>query len=92
MSQYAVVAMVAVLVLLLVASELVSALLPLLLILILVPASERRDLAEVLAAADNSPRLRLWPALRAAVSARRHARRSEFDGGGRQQRGHRQNA
>jgi hypothetical protein len=51
--------------------ELAAATLPLLIVLTLVPPHERAQLAELLAACDSSRRLRLWPALRAAVAARR---------------------
>ncbi|MDP9794394.1 hypothetical protein J2S43_002906 [Catenuloplanes nepalensis] len=51
--------------------ELAAATLPLLIVVTLVPPGERRELAEVLAAVDHGRRLRLWPALRAAVRARR---------------------
>ncbi|MET0415745.1 MAG: hypothetical protein ABW022_06965 [Actinoplanes sp.] len=59
---------------LMVVVELVAAVLPLVLIVALVPHHERRDLAELLAAADSSRRLRLWPALRIAVATRRRQR------------------
>src|SRR4051812_41455731 len=65
---------VAVLVFLVVATELIAAVLPLLIVVLLVPPEERHGLAELLAATDSSRRLRLWPALRAAVKARRAAR------------------
>jgi putative exporter of polyketide antibiotics len=54
-----------------VVTEVVVAVLPLVLIVALVPQEERRDLAELLAAADSRRRLRLWPALRIAAAARR---------------------
>jgi hypothetical protein len=57
-----------------VVTEIVAAVLPLILVVALVPRDERRDLAELLAAADSSRRLRLWPALRVAVAARRRQR------------------
>jgi hypothetical protein len=55
-------------------TEVVAAILPLILVVALVPRDERRDLADLLAAADSSRRLRLWPALRVAVVARRRER------------------
>lgn len=58
---------------LVVVTELVTAVLPLVLVIALVPREERRDLADLLAAADSSRRLRLWPALRTAVRARRRS-------------------
>jgi putative exporter of polyketide antibiotics len=54
-----------------VVSEIVVAVLPLVLVIALVPREERRDLAELLAAADSRRRLRLWPALRIAAASRR---------------------
>ncbi|MFF5288280.1 hypothetical protein [Paractinoplanes globisporus] len=51
--------------------EVVAAVLPLVLVIALVKPDERPALAEVLAAADSSRRLRLWPALRIAVAVRR---------------------
>jgi hypothetical protein len=55
-------------------TELAAAVLPILVVVLLVPADQRADLARVLAAADSSHRLRLWRALRAAVVARRSRR------------------
>jgi len=55
------------------ALEAIAAVLPLLIVLTLVPPQERGAVAELLAAVDSSRRLRLWPALRAAVAARRTA-------------------
>lgn len=55
------------------ALEVVAAVLPLLIVLTLVPPHERTAVAELLATLDSSRRLRLWPALRAAVIARRSA-------------------
>jgi hypothetical protein len=52
--------------------EVVAAVLPLILVIALVKPEERPVLAELLAAADSTRRLRLWPALRIAVTARRH--------------------
>jgi hypothetical protein len=51
--------------------EVLTAVLPLLIVLLFVPPHERAGLADVLAAADCSPRLRLWSAVQAAVVARR---------------------
>jgi hypothetical protein len=57
-------------------SEIVAAVLPVLIVVVLVPPADRAALAEVVAALDSSRRLRLWPALRLAVLARRRARRA----------------
>jgi hypothetical protein len=57
-------------VVLIVLLELAAAALPLIIIITLVPPHERAQLAELLASIDSSRRLRLWPALRAAVAAR----------------------
>ena len=54
-----------------IASEVVIAVLPLTIVVAFVPPDERRGLADLLAATDSSRRLRLWPALRAAATARR---------------------
>lgn len=75
MSGLAVFTVVAALVFLVVVVELSAAALPMLIVLIFVPPEERPGLAGLLAAIDSSPRLRLWPALRAAVQSRRTARR-----------------
>lgn len=62
-------------------TEVVVAIVPLLLVLALVPRDERRELAEVLAALDSRRRLRLWPTLRYAVNARRkHLSRTRLGG------------
>jgi hypothetical protein len=53
--------------------ELLTAVLPLVIVLLFVPPGERAGLAEVLAAADSTPRLRLWSAANTAVLARRRA-------------------
>ena len=74
MSDFAVLAAVAVLVGLFVLVEVAAAVLPLIIVMTLVPAAERRDLAAVLAATDSSRKLRLWPALRLAVRARKGQR------------------
>jgi putative exporter of polyketide antibiotics len=56
--------------------ELVAAALPILIVITMVPPEQRGGLAELLAAADSSRRLRLWTALRVAVKARRLSGRS----------------
>jgi hypothetical protein len=56
--------------------EMLAAVLPLLIVVLFVPHCERAALAELLAAADSSPKLRLWPAVHAAAVARRRRRRS----------------
>jgi putative exporter of polyketide antibiotics len=71
MSQFALAAAVAALVLLVVLTELAAAALPLIIVITLVPPHERAQLAEVLAACDSSRKLRLWTALDAAVKVRR---------------------
>jgi hypothetical protein len=58
-------------VMLCVLTELAAAVLPMIIILVAVPPEDRRALAELIAAADSSRRLRLWPALNVAVRARR---------------------
>ncbi|MCM4084775.1 hypothetical protein [Paractinoplanes hotanensis] len=69
---------VALIVLLVVLSEIVAAVIPLIIVLTCVPVGERDALARVLAALDSSRRLRVWSALRLAVTLRRqeieHAR------------------
>jgi putative exporter of polyketide antibiotics len=60
-----------VVVILAVLAEVVSAVLPIVIVLTMVPPEERHGLAELLAAADSSRKLRLWSALRVAVLARR---------------------
>jgi hypothetical protein len=50
--------------------------LPLFLVITMVPHQERAQLAEVIAAIDRGRRLQLWPALRAAIAARRCQKRS----------------
>jgi hypothetical protein len=54
--------------------EVLSAVLPIVIVLALVPPAERHGLAELLAAADSSPKLRLWSALKVATLARRRQR------------------
>jgi len=75
MDHLAVLIAVAALVMLFVLAEIAAAALPLILVIALVPPEQRKDLAEVLAAYDSSHKLRLWPALRAAVRTRRRQRR-----------------
>lgn len=74
MDSLAVAGIVAALVMFVVVSELVAAAIPMIIVITLVPPHERADLARVLAAADSSRRLRLWPALRLATTARRRQR------------------
>lgn len=71
MSSLAVVATVAGLLVLILVVELIAAVVPLIIVVALVPPHERETLAQLLAAMDSSRRLRLWPALRLAVAARR---------------------
>ena len=59
----------------LVLTELVAAALPVVIVIALVPPEEREELARLLAACDSSRRLRLWPAARLAVRARREQAR-----------------
>ncbi|MEU8817512.1 hypothetical protein [Actinoplanes sp. NPDC048796] len=66
---------VALLVFLFLISEIMSAVVPLIIVLTCVSGRDRETLAEVLAALDSSRRLRLWPALRFAVVLRRQERR-----------------
>jgi hypothetical protein len=54
--------------------EMLTAVLPLLVVVIFVPPAERAELAAVLAAADSGPRLRFWSAANVAVLARRRQR------------------
>jgi hypothetical protein len=71
MNQFAVLAAVVTLVMLFVLAEISAAVLPLIIVLSVVPPEERHELAQLIAACDSSRRLRLWPALRLAVKARR---------------------
>jgi hypothetical protein len=71
MNGFVVAAVIAVLIMLVVLSEIAAATLPLVIIMTLVPPDQRHGLAELIAAADSSRRLRLWPALRVSVAARR---------------------
>jgi hypothetical protein len=71
MSSFAVLITIAALIAIIAVVELVSAVLPILIVIALVPPEDRHGLAEVIAAADGSRKLRIWPALRAAVKARR---------------------
>ena len=73
MNEFAVLAAVATLVMLFVLAEIAAAVLPLIIVMTLVPPEQRDALARVLAACDSRRRLRFWPALRAAVKARRQA-------------------
>lgn len=52
-------------------TELMAAVLPVVIVIAMVPSEEREGLAKLLAACDSSRRLRLWPALRLAVRVRR---------------------
>jgi hypothetical protein len=70
-SSLVVFAIVAALLFLFIVVELIAAIVPLLIVVTLVPQEEREGLAQLLAAADSSRRLRLWRALRLAVAARR---------------------
>jgi hypothetical protein len=74
MSQLAIAGIVAAIVVLAIISEIVCALVPILVVVTLVPPSERHGVAEVLAAADSSRRPRAWRGLRIAVAARRRRR------------------
>jgi hypothetical protein len=74
MNEFTVLCAVVALIGLFVTMEIVSAVLPLILVLALVPPQDRAGLAQVIAAADSSRKLRLWPALRLAVAARRDQR------------------
>ncbi|WP_433296470.1 hypothetical protein ACQP2F_38480 [Actinoplanes sp. CA-030573] len=62
---------VAAVVLVIVLTEIIAAALPLLIVITLVPAHERQELAGLLAACDSSRKLRFWTALDVAVKARR---------------------
>jgi hypothetical protein len=73
MTDLAVLAAVASLVALFVFAEIVAAVLPVIIVVALVPPAERDSLARLVAACDSSPKLRIWPALRLAVRARRAA-------------------
>ena len=75
MSTLLIAGIVAGLIVLIVLTELASATLPLLVVITLVPPDERQQLAELIATLDRRRRLRLWPALRAGVAARRRASR-----------------
>ena len=74
MNEFAILAAVAVLVVLLVFSEIVAAVLPIAIIVACVPPDERDALARVVAWCDSFSRLRRWPGLRLAVKARRRER------------------
>lgn len=62
---------VAAVVLVIVLTEIIAAAVPLLIVITLVPAHERQELAGLLAACDSSRKLRFWTALDVAVKARR---------------------
>jgi hypothetical protein len=70
-TDFVVLAAVAALVMLFVLAEIVAAVLPVIIVVALVPPEEREGLAKVIAACDSSRRLRVWSALRLAVTARR---------------------
>ena len=74
MNELVVLAAVAMTIVLIVLIELATAALPLVIVMTFVPPHERRELADVIAALDSRRRLRLWPALRLAVRARRRQR------------------
>jgi hypothetical protein len=74
MNEFAVLCAVVALIGLFVTMEIVAAVLPLILVVTLVPPAERPALAELIAAADSTRRLRIWSALRLAVRARRRRR------------------
>src|SRR4029453_6909613 len=74
MNEFAVLAAVAALVMLFLLIEVASGVLPLIIVLALVPPGERQELANLIAACDSSHKLRIWPALRLAVGARRRQR------------------
>jgi len=63
----------------LVLTELVAAALPVVIVIAMVPPAERDGLAKLLAVCDSSRKLRLWPALRLAVRARRAETRNRPD-------------
>ncbi|WP_229068213.1 hypothetical protein [Actinoplanes sp. DH11] len=63
-----------------VVTELLAAVLPVVIVIAMVPPHEREGLARLLAACDSSRRLRLWPALRLAVMMRREERRNGYRG------------
>jgi hypothetical protein len=69
----------ALLVILLILTEIVAAVLPLIVVLVFVPEQERDALARLIAACDSSRKLRVWPALRLAVRQRRRERRRGYD-------------
>jgi hypothetical protein len=79
MNELVVVAAVSTVVLVVVLTELAAAAVPLLIVVTLVPPHERAELATLLAACDNSRRLRLSSAMRVAVMARRQQRANRVD-------------
>jgi hypothetical protein len=79
MNDVAVLAAVSALVMLFVLAEIAAAVLPVIIVVALVPPEEREGLAKVIAACDSSRKLRVWPALRLAVTARRAERHQRVD-------------
>jgi hypothetical protein len=79
MNDFAILAAVAALVMLFVLAEIAAAVLPVIIVVALVPPEEREGLAKVIAACDSSSKLRVWSALRVAVSARRTERQQRAD-------------
>lgn len=71
MNEQVVIIAVAATVLLFAGTEILAAVLPILVVVILVPPHERAALADLIAATDRSRKLRLWSALRVSVGARR---------------------
>nr|WP_221376263.1 hypothetical protein [Actinoplanes polyasparticus] len=65
------VGVVALIVVMIALSEILAAVIPLVIVLTCVPPGERDGLARVLAVLDSSRRLRVWSALRLAVALRR---------------------
>jgi hypothetical protein len=78
-NDFVILAAVAALVMLFVLAEIVAAVLPVIIVVALVPPEEREGLAKVIAACDSSRKLRVWSALRLAVTARRAQRRRRED-------------
>jgi hypothetical protein len=79
MDKFAVPAIVALLVVLFILTEIASAVLPLLIVIAFVPTGDRDALAQVVAACDTSRKLRIWPALRLAVALRRQEQQRARD-------------
>jgi hypothetical protein len=61
-------------------SQLMSAVLPILIIVFLVPAQDRAALADLIAAMGRTSRFGMWSALRAAMAARKGAQTSQVKG------------